>query len=214
MSEKFATVFLAITFEHLDLCVKDQLGSTFQHHIVSYLSIFTILFWIDLFTNISTSGMAVVYCAWVLSTVNLKQLVNRVYNSQAARHVETFLRSALYYKSFHLKLSQNNFSFTILTLRVLWPWTNNCTDLQNWNWIFVEWIKLFYFLESKGFSVLRTRSAPYYLNAYAVQNIPAITVWNISLTVIQLIQVLSDVNAKCGMAYPVVITNLKRRFSP
>lgn len=44
MSEKFATVFLALTSEHLDVCEKDQLGSTFWHFIVLYLSIFTTLF--------------------------------------------------------------------------------------------------------------------------------------------------------------------------
>jgi hypothetical protein len=137
VSEKFATVFLALTSEHLDVCVMERLGSTFQHLTVIYLSIFTILFWTDLLTNISTSGMAVVYCALSLSTVNLKQLVNRVYNSQAIRHVETFLRSALHYKFFHLKFSQINLNFNVLTLRVLWLWTNNCIELENWNWILV-----------------------------------------------------------------------------
>jgi hypothetical protein len=151
VSEKFATVFLALTSEHLDVCVMDRLGLTFQHLTVSYLSVFTILFWIDILTNISTSGMAVVYCALSLSTVNLKQLVNRVYKSQAIGHVETFLRSALHYKSFHLKFSQNNFNFNVLTLGVLWLWTNNLTDLENWNWILVEWIKLFYFPKSLDF---------------------------------------------------------------
>jgi hypothetical protein len=144
-------LFLALTSEHLDVCEKDQLGSTFQHFIVGYLSIFTILFWTDLFINISTSGMAVVYCAWSLSTGNLKQLVNRVYNSQAVGHVETFLWSALHYKSFHLKFSQNNFNFNILALRVLWLWTNNCIDLENWNWILVELIKFILFPRINGF---------------------------------------------------------------
>ena len=29
MREKFATVFFILTFEHLDVCKKDQLGSIF-----------------------------------------------------------------------------------------------------------------------------------------------------------------------------------------
>jgi hypothetical protein len=141
MSEKFDTVFLALTSEHLDVCEKDQLGSTFQYFIVHKLSLFTTLFWTDLLTNISTSGMVVVYYVWALSNGNLKELAKRVYKSQAIGHVETFLRSALLYKSLHMKFSQNNFNSNIVTLRVSWLWTHNCIDLENWNWILVEWIK-------------------------------------------------------------------------
>jgi len=43
-----------------NVCEKDQLGSTFWHFIVRYLSIFTTLFGTDLLNNISTSGMVVV----------------------------------------------------------------------------------------------------------------------------------------------------------
>jgi hypothetical protein len=71
----------------------------------------------------------------------LKRAEKRVYKSQVIRHAETFLRSALFYKSLHMKFSQNNFNSNVMTLRISWLWTHNCTDLEKWNWVLVEWIK-------------------------------------------------------------------------